>query len=228
MTEDGAALLVHLRNVLNNNKGVKAIEGGLSGSVLTQNESLQTGIMSIDDTEGETGGKHGLSFHFRKYLESLVKSDHWDTITQRTLCCSCRQEPANPHVTSCFHIYCLSCLNDLNHWAARRGHDSARCSECGESYTSAQACEQWPTFQARETSSSSDPQPSKKPTKGKKKDGDAEDWIGMKGEVLPSAKTSATKAAILNWLQEDPDVKVIVYTQFLPMVSIFANEKSTV
>jgi hypothetical protein len=36
-------------------------------------------------------------------------------------------------------------------------------------------------------------------------------------EVLPSAKTLAIKAQVLNWTKEDPKVKIIIYTQFLAM-----------
>jgi hypothetical protein len=46
----------------------------------------------------------------------------------------------------------------------------------------------------------------------------AEDWLSLGGdEVLPSAKTIAIKAQILNWIRENPSVKIIVYTQFLAM-----------
>jgi hypothetical protein len=46
----------------------------------------------------------------------------------------------------------------------------------------------------------------------------AEDWLSLAGaEVLPSAKTLAIKAQILNWRREDPKVKIIIYTQFLAM-----------
>jgi hypothetical protein len=46
-----------------------------------------------------------------------------------------------------------------------------------------------------------------------------DDWLSLdtSGNVLPSAKTIAIKAQILNWIQENPKVKIIVYTQFLPM-----------
>ncbi|TKA37012.1 hypothetical protein B0A54_11376 [Friedmanniomyces endolithicus] len=58
--------------------------------------------------------------------------------------------------------------------------------------------------------------------KGKKrsKGGDMEDWIGMNGGISPSAKTVAAKAQILEWFAEDPDCKIIVFTQFLPMTRI--------
>ena len=50
-----------------------------------------------------------------------------------------------------------------------------------------------------------------------------EDWIAMKGEILPSAKTQAVKAQVLNWLEEDKTTKIVIYTQFLPMVRILGR-----
>jgi hypothetical protein len=46
----------------------------------------------------------------------------------------------------------------------------------------------------------------------------SEDWLSLAGaEVLPSAKTLAIKAQILNWRKENAGVKIIIYTQFLAM-----------
>ena len=224
--EEGASLLVHLRNVLKNNVGVKTIEGGVQGAVISENETITIDVTDLAESVGQTGGKHGLSFHFRKYLEQLMGSDHWDAITQRCLCTGCRQPPNNPHVTSCFHIYCFSCLTDLQHLAARRGHDQARCSECGEAYTAVEPCKDIENFSRRETTASSTPEALVKATKkGRKSKNDElpEDWIGLQGEVLPSAKTSAVKAQIMNWLEEDPEAKIIVYTQFIPMIRILGK-----
>ena len=80
MTEEGAALLIHLRNVLRTNVGVKTVEGGIGSGVVTENESLATDVINIDNVQGETGGKHGLSFRFRKYLSDLRNSESWEAI----------------------------------------------------------------------------------------------------------------------------------------------------
>ena len=46
-------------------------------------------------------------------------------------------------------------------------------------------------------------------------------WLSLGGKsVLPSAKTIAIKAQVLNWIQENPNVKIIIYTQFLAMIRI--------
>ncbi len=36
-------------------------------------------------------------------------------------------------------------------------------------------------------------------------------WIDADGKMLPSSKTMAIKAQVLNWLAEDPTCKIIIY-----------------
>jgi hypothetical protein len=76
--------------------------------------------------------------------------------------------------------------------AARRGHDQARCSECGTAYTHCEAIEDIP--ETTENSSSSEAETLVGKGKGKKK-ADGLDWISAPGEVLPSAKTVAVKVS---------------------------------
>ncbi|KAF2217010.1 hypothetical protein CERZMDRAFT_32249 [Cercospora zeae-maydis SCOH1-5] len=127
----------------------------------------------------------------------------------RSTCSACRQPPEQPHVTSCFHIYCLGCVNELQHGAARAGRECATCVECGTEYTSVDPCALNPTYPLSSG-------------KGKKKK-DENDWIGLKGDILPSTKTIACKAQILEWLDKDPRCKIIVYTQFMPIIRIMAK-----
>lgn len=126
-------------------------------------------------------------------------------------------------ITSCGHLYCHACLTDLQHYACRKGSECARCSACGEEYTSVSPCDALDTFEqeANSTEMSAEPLGKKKPKKDKS--GDMDDWIGLTGEVLPSAKTQGTKAQILNWLEADPNCKIIIFTLFLPMVRIMAK-----
>lgn len=48
-------------------------------------------------------------------------------------------------------------------------------------------------------------------------------WMSMRGEILPSAKSIAVKAQILEWIEEDPTVKIIVYSQWIPMLHILGR-----
>ncbi|KAK8219371.1 hypothetical protein M8818_001106 [Zalaria obscura] len=232
LNEDGEALIGQLRKGLASAHGI--VERTGLGTV--EIEAAHNTEDDLDDYEGLTGGKYGVSVRFRKYLQSLRNSEKWEELVARTHCCGCRQLPDNPWVTSCFHIYCWACLKDLQHQAARKGHDVAPCTECGSQFTSSQKCEEI-EIDGRETTMSvisdtdADTQGSQallnssKKGKGKRKktSSQAEDWISMRGEILPSAKTVAVKAQILNWLTEDPSTKIIVYTQFLEMVRILGK-----
>jgi SNF2 family DNA or RNA helicase len=61
----------------------------------------------------------------------------------------------------------------------------------------------------------------KKKKDQKRKD---EDWIDQEGvNILPSAKTLGIKAQILNWISENPNVKVIIFTQFIDMIRILSK-----
>ncbi|EGP84644.1 SNF2 family DNA-dependent ATPase domain-containing protein, partial [Zymoseptoria tritici IPO323] len=131
-------------------------------------------------------------------------------------CSSCRNPPAEPHITSCFHIYCHQCLMTIQHGAARQGKDHARCLECGAEFQSVKMLD--------ERIVENQPPAANGKTKKKKKDARPQlNWIGLNGEVLPSAKTIAAKAQILEWLSSDPTAKIIIYTQFIPMVTILAK-----
>ncbi|RMY14448.1 hypothetical protein D0868_01442 [Hortaea werneckii] len=223
--DQGASLLFHLRQVLKNNTGVNDMNSDLKGAIISEDRIATVDVTNYDDILDQTGNKHGLKYKFRKYLDNLKSSDHWHAISQRCLCTGCRQQPENPFVTSCFHIYCHSCLTDLQHMAARRGHDQARCSECGEAYSSAEPCQEIEKFQdsgsSAESVEGSSSQESKKGKKSKKKS--EGDWISLPGEILPSAKTQATKAQLLNWIEDDPNCKCIVFTQFLDMVRVLSK-----
>jgi SNF2 family DNA or RNA helicase len=103
-----------------------------------------------------------------------------------------------------------------------------RCNECGQFYTEAKRCKDLvdqfnPVY---ENSDSEQPGPdapargsSAKPKKSKK----INSWLKMNGEVLPSAKTLAVKAQVLEWIYEDPDVKIICYSQFIDMLHILGR-----
>ena len=222
MTDEGAMLLVHLRQVLRSSVDVKKdIDASLSTAVMREQESeyFATGLVGIVEDEEDVGKKHGQNYRFKKYLEDYKHSRYWEAMGQRTTCCGCRQRPDNPHITSCYHIYCQVCLEDLQHLAARRGHDQAKCSECGTAYTHCRAIEDIPEPAKHSNSSEAE-------TLGKgrsKKKADGLDWISAPGEVLPSAKTVAVKAAVMNFFAEDPKTKIIIYTQWNPMVRILAK-----
>ncbi|KAK0864308.1 hypothetical protein LTR87_015838 [Friedmanniomyces endolithicus] len=224
--EEGKNLLLQLRSMLARKIDVKNAESGVEGAVVSEGGAVPMDLVDGEGMEESTGGKHGEAYHFKRYLKNLASSGKWEVINERSTCSGCKQPPNDPVITSCWHIYCKSCISDLQHYAARRGHDGAMCSECGEAYASYSPCEGLDAFENEGSTSESlaevVPGKGKAKAKGKKKskDDEMEDWISLKGEVLPSAKTMATKSQILEWLKKDPDCKIIIFTQFLPMTRI--------
>jgi hypothetical protein len=111
LSEDSKALLVHLRERLKENSKapVENIDTREGATIVTETETIPNHATEFEAGDQAVGESHGLTYNFRRYLTDLQNSESWDAIACRTLCCGCRQPPADPHVTSCFHIYCHSC-----------------------------------------------------------------------------------------------------------------------
>ncbi|OJD35651.1 dna repair protein rad5 [Diplodia corticola] len=183
----------------------------------------------VPDGDILTGGLHGLTFSFGKYLQDLRRGRDWEELKKRTLCVMCHQPPDSPYVTACYHIYCHECLEMAQHDSAAKGEAHCRCSECQCEYVWAQPCDEFDLdsimsdVEDGEVSTSAPPTSrwrKRKRDKGKDEENIARSWIQKHGAVLPSAKTIAVKAQILNWLEQDPDAKILVYTQFISMIQI--------
>ncbi|OCL08694.1 hypothetical protein AOQ84DRAFT_35896 [Glonium stellatum] len=179
----------------------------------------------------DAGGAHGMTYDFSQYLKTMKEGKKWEEIKERAQCGKCRENPKIPWATSCHHIYCRECLENLQLEAAERERDAASCLVCGNTFTFCQKCDEDP--ENPESQDLDGPQngssnvAKKKGKKGQRvrpeKETISNDWIELNGSVLPSAKTLAIKAQILNWMAEDPNVKIIVYTQFLAMIRILVK-----
>lgn len=169
-----------------------------------------------------SGGDFGKDFDFRPYLNSLQDGKSWEKAKKRARCCCCDKQPKNPFISSCGHLICREpCLDNQNLWAAENGHENAPCRACGVVPTFYHPCEadvdELAEPMERDTRASKKKQNEKQ--RGRPESDDIrEDWLARLGDdVLPSAKTIAVKSQILNWIKENPRVKVIIYTQFLAM-----------
>jgi SNF2 family DNA or RNA helicase len=166
-----------------------------------------------------------LQFDFFQYLAKLREGYNWDELQERTVCVTCNDKPENPWVTSCFHIYCQECFNTLQESAAARDQDKARCSECGIIFNDAKPCDSFNLDTLEHNSSVASDSNNEQLKKNRPKDkGEHKDWIDLAGSnILPSSKTIAIKAQILNWIEENPGVKIIIYTQFIDMIRILSK-----
>lgn len=219
--------LRNLSDLMKNAHSVSSIDS--DSKIILETETSAIERAETEGSSANLGGTHGTTFKFHRYLDNLIQSDAWAEIAQRTLCCGCRQPPQDPHLTSCFHIYCLACLEDLQHRSARRGYDVSRCAECGEPYTHVSRCssamdkvEKLEKLHGGITGST-DRELNPGKNKGKKSPEGMGNWVCMKGDVLPSAKTMAVKMVVMAWINEDPDCKIIIYSQFIPMLHLLGR-----
>lgn len=192
------------------------------------------------DEDITTGKSFGLTFKFRKFLRSLTVSNTWTELHLRSMCGKCRLPPDEPMCTSCFHVYCKECLSAMDFERRERGEEKTACLECGAHFEETSSCSGLKELGfnspdvARKVEKAKAKRSKKQPAMARRgsltnsdgdeeEDPDPEDWIDMKGVVLPSAKLTATKAAILNWQAENPREKIIIYTQFLNLCKILGK-----
>lgn len=187
-------------------------------------ESESTGASKIDTEEVSLGGGFGHSFHFRKYLRALRDSSKWEELQKRSLCHKCGAPPEEPWVTSCMHVYCKECLNNMSYEAAKRNEDNVACRACLTVFTGSSECSGLEELGSAEKST---PSPADEtPRKRRQRLNNPEKslrWIEMSGSLLPSAKTLAIKAQILNWIAESPKEKIIIFSQFHGMIQIIGR-----
>ena len=180
----------------------------------------------VDSNEAPT--EVPLVFKFRKFLRDLRNSTKWEDLTQRSLCHRCRLPPDEPWVTSCLHLYCLECLNTMTAEAAQADEQGASCVECGNYYAESHPCDGIKELDAntsassRESSQESNTRSNRQRRPRADRDADLK-WIDFTGKVLPSAKTAAVQAQIEQWLKDDPDHKIIVFSQFHMLMRILGR-----
>ena len=175
------------------------------------------------DTPGDVGDGKALSSQFRKYLQSLHDSGQWAEANDRSLCHACARPPVKPYITSCMHLYCQSCLNDLQYDAAARDEDRATCLECGKRFKKSEALAARSFEEAANRGGS--PLSVRSGIRGKKKGSEDEeediDWFTVGGPILQSAKTKGAVKKMKEWWGADPKAKIIIFVQFRALIKIF-------
>jgi hypothetical protein len=182
----------------------------------------QNGQNGQNNSIGGSGGQFGKDYNFKPFLSSLTIGENWERAKKKAKCGYCGKQPRNPWLSSCGHLICEDpCYEKLVLEAAAREEQNPPCKSCGVTPTffhPAEPDEVDPLDPVAEGTRSKKKKQQEKERKRLDREDIAEDWLGSLGEdVLPSAKTIAVKSQIMNWLKENPRVKIIVYTQFLAM-----------
>ena len=186
-----------------------AVEKG--GSQATSSD-INTPAASSETEGGINFGKSsfGNRFEFVKYLSTLNEKE----LLARCVCGICGDVADEPTITDCNHVFCRECIQmECNRAAAQS--DWTECPVCSSAFGSTIAFEE---LRAKENTNSVTPEGEESQTKGRRRRKAAKIshdlWLDMPGEMLPSAKTIALKQQILQWQEEAPGDKIVIFTQF--------------
>ena len=156
-----------------------------------------------------------LAAKFGSYLKTLKANANWTELRTRTLCHSCGDPPENAVVTSCLHVYCEECLQGLANQASANDQDETACLVCGVVFTGAESCVglkelEWDNnWLLNETIGRK-----KRPKNVNMK------WVAYENKLVMSAKTIAVRTQVEKWLEEEPDKKIIIFSQFHMIMQI--------
>jgi hypothetical protein len=156
-----------------------------------------------------------------------------------TACPHCRDiiEEGKPFVvTSCHHMYCKGCFDELPDQDGRIDTVTRVCRSCKVPIEQAG----YSDCQARKRKQSTPKKAGKigmpkrsrmtfkerlqldKAAKDEWDEPSEEeaDWISRIQDGMPSAKLTAIQDLVTNWIQEDKDVKIVIYAQYLNTIRL--------
>ena len=219
-TDGSQGVLSQLRKMLSKAKDARTAAS--SEAVHCDPSDSLTDNAEVNGTDDAIDGTFGTAFKFRKYLRNLKETGKWEQTIKRSLCHKCGGVPDNPHVTSCFHVYCKECIQDMLFAASKTDTENAVCLACDAEFERCEPCRGFDEASDM-VNNSIRATPEHRPRKSTDSNENDLDWLSVGGSILPSAKILAVKAQIQHWVVEDPDAKIIVFTQFRPMIRILAR-----
>ena len=200
--------------ITDENKDARAIIVALRRMVAAKGEPIEfTPDRQSEELDLQNPGE--LVVKLRKRLIKLRDSSKLDELKAEQLCQKCGNIAEFPYVTSCLHVYCKECLEFLAYEASKNDQDHTLCRTCGTSYTKTEPCSGLKELVIDDfTDLSADLS-----LKGKKSNNGKVNmhWVAYDDELVMSAKTLGVQAQIEKWLEEDPNKKIIIFSQFLMM-----------
>lgn len=153
---------------------------------------------------------------FGQQLRKLKKSAKLKDLKNEQLCQKCHNIPEDPWVTSCLHVYCKECLEFLAYEASTLDSDNTPCTKCGTIFTASQSCSSLKELAMEDFADLT------ADLRGcKRKDNKVNmHWVDYDDTLVLSSKTIGVQKQIEKWLEEEPDKKIIVFSQFL-MMSVY-------
>ena len=191
------------------NKNDRTLLAALRRMVEAKPEMLE------EHSEPEQEQPSELVARFGSYLKTLKANANWPELKTRTRCQSCGDSPESAFVTSCLHLYCEECLQGLANKASAQDQDETACLVCGEVFTGAEPCAdlkelKWDDLWLLNESASRRKRPKKVNL----------EWVYYENKLVMSAKMTAVQEQVEEWLKEEPDKKIIIFSQFHMIMQI--------
>ncbi|KAL7267198.1 hypothetical protein RUND412_010225 [Rhizina undulata] len=125
-------------------------------------------------------------------------------------CAICLDNMESPVMTDCRHVYCRECITNLITRSAQSGNPGL-CPMCKREVKQAHLKPFRPDQPNRSGEWNSD----------ESEAGESENWLdNVAGQFLPSAKTTGMRDQLLEWRENHPDDKVVLFSQFVKMLDI--------
>ncbi|KAJ6184963.1 hypothetical protein N7519_006264 [Penicillium mononematosum] len=153
-------------------------------------------------------------------------------------------------VTSCLHVYCKGCFDELPGQDGKTDTITYVCTSCKTSIEEAGYSDDSPKDSPKKGSPKKSSPKKRKQSKPKEKgknvfkkrpqksfkkqvllrdpsddewdepSEDEGDWISRIGDRMPSAKTTAVRDIVTSWVKDDEEVKIVIFVQFLKTVQL--------
>ncbi|KAF4549072.1 putative DNA repair protein RAD5 [Elsinoe fawcettii] len=225
--EDGQRLLWRLRSALHNAYGRKSTKKKHRVDSATTTQEVDP-----EKANRDAGKAYGRRQDYDKMVKILKHSAEVVRRAAESHCKSCGNIPVDPRITECLHVYCTTCLEEIQVEAAcmeeraicyakdniegRNGYKTCN-RRFGFSLPFNEEFSKHVVLRREESKTSG----------GRTKKGHLplgiQSWLKDGGEFIASAKTKAVKAQILRWRDDYPDSKIILYTQWTMMIKILAK-----
>lgn len=112
----------------------------LSNDVENSRHSTSDDVLEVPSNEPEGPVKEDLVLKLDRHLQELRRKQQWAELRERTCCQNCRDEPQDPVVANCLHVFCHDCAMAMRDEAAEQDLGDVPCPGCNEAMTDTQSC----------------------------------------------------------------------------------------
>ena len=156
-----------------------------------------------------------LASKFGSYLEKLKAASNWVELYRRKKCHKCGEPPESAVVTTCLHVYCQECLQSIADEAAAKDQSETACLACGVIFKGTEACDDLKELKWDDSWLLNDMASCKKRSRKVNME-----WVFYQNTLVMSAKITAVQTQVQKWLEEEPDKKIIIFSQFLMIMQV--------